>query len=39
MFKQLNDFKYLGLFLKDLSKCLSTFLKQGFSKSEGLLKS
>lgn len=39
MFKQLNDFEYLGLYLKDLSKCLSNFLKQGFSKSEGLLKS
>jgi len=39
MFKQLNDFKYLRLFLKDLSKCLSIFLKLGFSKREGLLKS
>lgn len=38
MFKQLNDFKYIGLFLKGLSKCLSNFLKQGFSKSEDLLK-
>lgn len=38
MFKQLNYFKYLRLLLKDLSKCLSTFLKQDFSKSEGVLK-
>lgn len=38
MFKQLDYFKYLGLFLKGLSKCLSNFLKQDFNKSEDLLK-
>lgn len=38
MSKQLNDFKYPGLILNDLSKCLSTFLKQGFSKCEGFFK-
>lgn len=39
MFKQINDFKCLGLFLRGLSKCLSNFLRRGFSKSEDLLKS